>query len=285
MAEKTSLKDRLQKNKSNLFGTSGDLPRIFEVALENLQPNPAQPRQKFDEIALQDLANSIDRHGLLQPIAVMPEGQPGNYIIVAGERRYRAHQLLKREVIPAIVVSGNPDELALIENLQRENLDPIEEAESLRQIKQNHGYSDEDLAEIVGKSRVSITESLSINDLPDSIKQEARNHPRVTRSILIQLNRLEAKEKVWLDFKEYGLNVRDLKNINAQEKANKTKVTSRKTSAIGNVVMNQAKNLTKRLKQAQENNVVFSAEELASLKEAYGTFTALLENAEGRSEA
>ncbi len=284
MAEKTSLKDRLQKNKSSLFGVSGDLPRIFEVSIEALRANPAQPRQNFDEIALQDLAKSIDRHGLLQPIAVMPDDTPSRYIIVAGERRFRAHQILKREVIPAIIVSGNSDELALIENLQRENLDPIEEAESLKNIKQNYGYSDDDLAEIVGKSRVSVTESLSLNDLPEEVKQEARSHPRVTRSLLIEIGRTSDKAAVWQAFKEYGLNVRDIRKIKEQEKTTKPHTGEPKATPLNSLVVSQALSLNKRLKQAQESSVVFNEEELGKLKDAYGTFTALLENAEGRSE-
>ncbi|WP_261771972.1 ParB/RepB/Spo0J family partition protein [Nitrosococcus oceani] len=104
----------------------------YRNVLTNLRENPDQPRKAFDEAALQKLADSIEQHGLIQSITVASD--PGNeegYMVVAGERRFRAFKQLGRETIPAIVTQGNRDEIALIENLQRENLNPLEEAEAL----------------------------------------------------------------------------------------------------------------------------------------------------------
>ena len=111
MAEAKTSRRRIHKHQAV------EQSKLLELPLKACQPNPHQPRQVFEEEALQELAASIKQHGLLQPITVMQEGE--GYIIVAGERRYRAFQLLKKKTIPAILTSGKADELALIENLQR----------------------------------------------------------------------------------------------------------------------------------------------------------------------
>ena len=144
------------------FNTSLDLPRIVEVDLERLTPNPDQPRKTFDEAALRELAASIERHGLIQPVTVK-EAADDRYILVAGERRYRAHQLLGRSTIAAILTQGNPDEIALIENLQREDLNPIDAAEALATLMERHRYSQEDLGRAIGKNRVTVNELLRLN--------------------------------------------------------------------------------------------------------------------------
>ena len=105
-AKKTTLGSKLKQSKNLLFGTSENLPRTIEVDLARLRPNPDQPRKTFDEEALRGLADSIARHGLLQPVAVVRDSKrEDGYIIVAGERRYRAHQFLGRDTIPAVITS------------------------------------------------------------------------------------------------------------------------------------------------------------------------------------
>ncbi len=121
----------------------GDTPRLLEVELAELRPNPHQPRKTFAEETLRELADSIARSGLLQPIAVA-ESEDG-YTIVAGERRYRALKLLERKTVPALVLTdGSIDELALIENVQREDLHPLEEAEAMAELMERHGYTMEE---------------------------------------------------------------------------------------------------------------------------------------------
>jgi ParB family chromosome partitioning protein len=188
--KKLSVSGKLGKDV--FFGVSADLPRVIEVELTNLRPNPDQPRTIFKEEALQELATSIEQHGLIQPIAVVrdPEKE-GGFVIVAGERRYRAYQRLERDAIPAIITSGNPDEIALIENMQREDLSPIEEAEALAKMMNRHGYKQEDLAKVIGKSRTTVTELLSLNDLPDEIKTECRTSNLVSKGVLVQIVRIE----------------------------------------------------------------------------------------------
>jgi ParB family chromosome partitioning protein len=106
-----------------LSGLSPEMPRIIEIELTKLRPNPDQPRKRFNEETIKELASSIEQHGLIQPISVVPdpESQDG-FVIVAGERRYRAHQHLEKPTITAIITKGNSDEIALIENIQREDL-------------------------------------------------------------------------------------------------------------------------------------------------------------------
>ena len=128
-----------------MFGLSPEMPRIIEIELTKLRPNPDQPRKVFNEETIKELAASIEQHGLIQPISVVtdPENRDG-FMIVAGERRYRAHQHLGRTTITAIITQGNSDEIALIENIQREDLSPIDQAEGLTSMMERHGYKQEE---------------------------------------------------------------------------------------------------------------------------------------------
>jgi ParB family transcriptional regulator, chromosome partitioning protein len=159
-----------------LFDLAETLPRLVELDVAAIKPNPAQPRQVVGEPALAELAESIERHGLLQPIVVKPEGQ--GYVLVAGQRRLLAHRRLGRERIPALLTSGRPDELALIENLQREDLAPLDEAEALAALKNRYGYSQDELARVLAKAKSTISELLSLNDLPAEVKAKVRANAR-----------------------------------------------------------------------------------------------------------
>lgn len=193
--------------RSMFFETSIDLPRIVEVDLDRLAPNPDQPRKTFDEAALRELAASIEKHGLIQPVTVK-ESAGDRYILVAGERRYRAHKLLGRATIAAIVTQGNPDEIALIENLQREDLNPIETAEALATMMERYRYSQEDLGRTIGKNRVTVNELLRLNTLPQKIKEECRTSDTLRKSVLIELARLDQESeqlRLWEEIKSGGL--------------------------------------------------------------------------------
>lgn len=191
----------------DMFGASADLPRIIELDLDKIRPNPNQPRKMFDEVSLRELADSIEATGLLQPILVKPlDGLAGIYEIVAGERRYRAHGLLGRATIAAVIASGNTDEIAIVENVQREDLKPMELAESLDRLMFTHGYTQDVVARVIGKARTTVTELLSLNKLPESIKAECRTSDIATKSFLIQLAKLEATSQLaaWENFKASG---------------------------------------------------------------------------------
>lgn len=198
---KTLLGERMS---IDMFGASADLPRIIELDLDKIQANPNQPRKMFDEISLRELADSIEATGLLQPILVKPlDGLAGIYEIVAGERRYRAHGLLGRATIAAIIASGNTDEIAIVENVQREDLKPMELAESLDRLMHTHGYTQDVVAKVIGKARTTVTELLSLNKLPESIKAECRVSDIATKSFLIQLVKLDDAAQIvaWERFK------------------------------------------------------------------------------------
>lgn len=191
MAKRTPLKSLIRPD---IFGISADIPRIVELELGHIERNPHQPRQIFDESALQELAASIAEKGLLQPIVVRRVGE--GYMIVAGERRYRATQLLSRTTIAAVVTDGDSDEIALIENMQREDLKPVELAEALARLVETHQYTHEVAAKMLGKARNTVTELLSLNRVLPEIREECRTSDIASKSLLVELARLEPEKQV-----------------------------------------------------------------------------------------
>jgi len=145
---------------------------VREIEIARIRPNPNQPRVQFDEEALDELADSIRERGVLQPILLRPEGE--DYLIIAGERRWRAAQRARLHAIPAIVRDideSTTAELALIENIQRLDLNPLEEAEGYRQLIQRHGHTQDDVGRIVHKSRSHVANLLRLLDLPEFVRQ------------------------------------------------------------------------------------------------------------------
>ena len=145
---------------------------VREVEVARIRPNPNQPRVHFDEEALDELADSIRERGVLQPILLRPNGE--DYLIIAGERRWRAAQRARLHTIPAIVREideSTTAELALIENIQRQDLNALEEAEGYRQLIARHGHTQDDISRIVHKSRSHIANLLRLLDLPEFVKQ------------------------------------------------------------------------------------------------------------------
>ena len=145
---------------------------VREVEVARIRPNPNQPRVQFDEEALDELAESIRQRGVLQPILLRPEGE--DYMIIAGERRWRAAQRARLHAIPAIVREideSTTSEIALIENIQRLDLNPLEEAEGYRQLIQRHGHTQDEVGRIVHKSRSHVANLLRLLDLPEFVRQ------------------------------------------------------------------------------------------------------------------
>jgi ParB family chromosome partitioning protein len=145
---------------------------VCEVEIGRITPNPHQPRIQFDETAIDELAQSIAERGVLQPILLRPEGD--GYQLIAGERRWRAAQRARLHTIPAIIREideATTAELALIENIQREDLNAIEEAEGYRQLIERHGHTQEQLGKIVHKSRSHVANLLRLLDLPEFVRQ------------------------------------------------------------------------------------------------------------------
>ena len=167
----------LGKGLDSLFA---DLPETDDAAagvttlpLREIEPDPDQPRKRFDEAALAELAASIQENGLLQPIAVRPKPLGAGYLIIAGERRWRAARLAGLDEVPALVKDVTDEQaaaLALIENLQREDLDPIEVAEGCRQLIEKYGLTQETAAKRLGKSRSAVANALRLLNLPDDVR-------------------------------------------------------------------------------------------------------------------
>jgi ParB family transcriptional regulator, chromosome partitioning protein len=164
------------------------------VPLRDVRPNVEQPRKHFDEEKLRELAASIKTHGLLQPIVVRRLGT--GFELVAGERRFRAAQLAGIDRLPALVREvDDPLELALIENLQREDLSPLEEAEALAALIERHGYSHREVADLLGKSRPYVSNTLAITRLPEPVKADLNREGRaVSRELLMGVARAEDPE-------------------------------------------------------------------------------------------
>jgi len=149
-----------------------DLSAAQFVPIEQISANPMQPRRHFDPEALAQLAESIQARGVLQPILIRPLG-PGKYEIVAGERRWRACQMVRMPDIPAMIREMDADsalQVGIIENVQRADLNPIEEAASYRRLIDQHGHTQDAVGQIVGKSRSHVANLLRLLELPESVR-------------------------------------------------------------------------------------------------------------------
>ena len=154
------------------FSVPAAQEQITALPLQKIEPNPKQPRRTFDPEALQSLADSIAEHGVVQPLAVRDAGN-GYYQIIAGERRWRAARLAGLAEVPVLVIEADDRkamELALIENLQRQDLNPMEEAEGYRVLMEEYGLTQEQAATRVGKSRPAVANALRLLALPDEVR-------------------------------------------------------------------------------------------------------------------
>lgn len=155
------------------FSVPESAQAVTSLPLQKVEPNPNQPRHRFDEEELQALADSISEHGILQPLAVR-KMEGGFYQIIAGERRWRAARLAGLQEVPVVVVEADDKtvmELALIENLQRQDLNPMEEAEGYRVLTEEYGLTQEEAAARVGKSRPAVANALRLLALPDEVRE------------------------------------------------------------------------------------------------------------------
>lgn len=167
---------------------------FVNVEIDIILPDPNQPRKFFDEQSLLELSESLKQKGVLQPVIIRKD-EAGKIWLVAGERRFRAAKIAGLSVIPAIMTTGNPAEIALIENLQRENLKPIEEAEALNRMIQELNYTQQQLAQVIGKSQPTVSETLSLVRLPEVIKEEYRRAD-IPRRILLEIAKQKTSEEM-----------------------------------------------------------------------------------------
>jgi ParB family chromosome partitioning protein len=200
--------------------TEGERTAVMLKTTE-LEPNRGQPRREFDEQALSELADSISQHGVLQPLLVRPL-VGGGYQIVAGERRWRAARMAGLDEVPAVVRELSDEqvmELALIENLQREDLNPLEEAQGYQSLMDTYGMTQDEVAKTVGKSRPAVANALRLLNLPKKLQERVRagafsaGHARALLSFPDEKSMMEGPKAA-----ESGASVRELEKM--AQKAN-----------------------------------------------------------------
>jgi len=208
---KRGLGKGLQALIPSMDDATGD-PGVREIPVSSIRANPLQPRKEFKEDRLNELAESIKEHGLVQPVLVRPLGG-SEYELVAGERRWRASQIAGAEKIPAVIRDLSPQEvmeISLIENLQREDLNPLEEAEAYRQLMGQFGMTQEQVASRVGKSRPHVANSLRLLNLSAEIRESVLNgrlsagHARA----LLGIENIEERNRTAAKVVQSGLSVR-----------------------------------------------------------------------------
>jgi ParB family transcriptional regulator, chromosome partitioning protein len=198
-----------------LFGGSRRGMRLVEPRLEDIDLNPDQPRRLFDPDALQTLADSIGRHGQKQPIGVQMKAD-GRWLLVFGERRYRACQMLEFATIQAVVTDGDPLEIALIENLQREELTAFETADAFAGLMERQGYNRSTLARVVGTTPSAITRLMGLRNLPSAVRREfEQGHSHISKSLLLELVDIgdEAAQAAAWEVVKGGVTVRELREL------------------------------------------------------------------------
>ncbi len=224
-------KSKLGRGLSNLLDTALDEKgKVIELSISKIHPNPWQPRRDFDEESLAALASSIKEKGLIQPITVRSREKDGSfeYELVTGERRLRAAKLAGLSVISSIITSYSDDnmaEMALIENLQREDLNPIEEGEAYQTLIDTYALSVNDMAERVGKSRSYVANILRLSSLADEVKAMLREKKLTVGQArpLLALESAEEQVRLAKEILENGMSAREIERLMKEKKEEKPK--------------------------------------------------------------
>jgi len=178
--------------------------QLHAVPLAELQLDPSQPRKYMDPVAIEELTASVSQVGIIQPVVCRQDPATGLVYVVAGERRCAAARKAGLASVPAVFIEGdNYAEIALVENLLRQDLNPVEEAEALQRLMNDHAYQQEQLATIIGKSQPMISKSLSLNRLPKEIRDECRKDPTVPKNVLVEIARKKQERSMVTQFKKY----------------------------------------------------------------------------------
>ncbi len=229
----------------------GDVPRdvapgeselelnVARLPIEKIQANKQNPRSIFSEDELVDLANSIREKGIVQPIIVREIDSAGSYEVIAGERRWRAAQIAQLDNIPAIIKTLSDDdalEIAIIENVQRSNLSPVDEAAGYQRLIDIYNYTQEDLAQVIGKSRSYIANILRLNNLPTKVK-DYLSEGLLTIGHARALISLENAENLADMIVSKGLSVRQIEqlvknSLGAQKKSNRSSMKDKNISSL-----------------------------------------------------
>ncbi len=186
------------------IATTYEKGKLYQIPITDLKPDPDQPRKVIDPEALAELVTSVTKFGIIQPLLFRDAGD-GLLTIVAGERRWQAARQVGLTTLPAIYVEGNYAELALIENLQRQDLTSVEEAEALQRLMNEQNFTQEQLSGIVGKARTTVRDILTINRLPQMIRDECRGDRTISRQALIDIARKKQERGMITAYKAYRL--------------------------------------------------------------------------------
>lgn len=242
-AAETKEEPMVQKTKEGL--------EFQELPIANVEPNPEQPRTDFDKVKLNELANSINDQGVLQPILVRKLAN-GKYQIIAGERRWQASRIARKATIPAVIVEYDDVkslEAALIENIQRENLNPIEEAYAYKRLMDKNNYTQAELAQVVSKGRSTIANAIRLLDLPESAQEAmfkgelTAGHARAILSVPTEKGRETLTDKIVNE----KLSVRDAETIAKLLSIDPSKKTATKKASMPSEFTAIAKSLRKAL--------------------------------------
>ena len=231
--------------------------KIIEMKINDIEPNVNQPRKNFDDEKIDDLAASIAEHGVLQPIIVAKKDD--YYQIIAGERRWRASKKAGLKTIPAIVRDYDEKkirEVALIENIQRQDLNAIETAKAIKELMEEHALTQEELAKTLGKSRSATANTLRILNLDERV-QEMVQEGKLTEGHARTLASIESPQKQYklaMDIINLDLSVRDAEELTKEEKAATKKKSPKKETSKLEIIY---KDIENRLKKALETKVSF----------------------------
>lgn len=260
----------------------GERKGIAEIELSRLRPNPYQPRKTFQQDEIEDLAASILERGLLQPIRVaeVPD-EPGFYYIIVGERRYRAHERLKLPTIKAFITnwseeSGRVD--ALVENLQRSNLSPLEEAQGIATLIGEYGLTHEEAAKKLGKSRVTVTKLLGFLDLPERIREES-SRANISRALLFELTQLEDEKEqlaLWEQVTTGQITSRD----QVREVVAKKALSPARKPSENETTLHKLSQAILRFERLTDEGAKLDDKRLSQYEELYNRFSAALEKAQ-----
>lgn len=211
--------------------------KLYNIALSDLYPDPNQPRKFMDPTALDELTASITKHGVLEPILF--RAAEDLLYAVAGERRVEAARKAGLTTIPAIFIEGNHAEISLVENLLRQDLTAVEEAEALKGLMDGQKYTQEQLSTMIGKAPSTISEILSLNKLPQEVRDERRSDPAISKNILIEIAKSKQQRGMLSQYKKYKA-----KNLSKEALKQQRK---RDVKAPSQIVLTAMSDLTERI--------------------------------------
>lgn len=265
--------------------------RLDEIPVGEIRPNPRQPRKKFDEEAIAQMALSVASFGVVQPVIVRPVGT--EYELIAGERRWRAAREAGLERVPALVKDSSETdalEMALIENLHREDLNGIEEANAYQQLLDDFGITHDELSRRLGKSRVAITNTIRLLQLPPAVQKavvETRISTGHARALLALQEEPEIQEKIASRIEKEGLSVRQVEELTRGALAGKPATKEEKAPPpqdVLDLISRLEEMLETRVKGSvgkRKGKIVIEFRNVADLKRIFGLISGPVQAADG----